>query len=95
MKLARKRHINIEEEKTKNLDIDALVNYISENGSKGNKKKKQKKKKNKNSPTNANISERENEITKIKTQFVKDSCKKYLIRKIIPYISQEWINKYQ
>ena len=95
MKLARKRHINIEEEKTKNLDIDALVNYISENGGKGNKKKKQKKKKNKNSPTNANISERENEITKIKTQFVKDSCKKYLIRKIIPYISQEWINKYQ
>ena len=98
MKLARKRHSNIEEEETKNLDIDELVNYISENGSKGKKNKKKKNKKNKNNSTDANrtyISEGENEISRIKAQFVKDSCKKYLIRKIIPYISQEWIKKYQ
>ena len=111
MKLARKRHINIkeEEEETKDLDIDELVNYISENGSKGkkSKKKKQKNKKNKsgsnqnsmNSSTN-NVnttaqSEEDKEINKIKEQFSKDSCNRYLIRKIIPYISQEWINKYE
>ena len=40
-------------------------------------------------------SEEEKEINKIKEQFSKDSCNRYLIRKIIPYISQEWINKYE
>lgn len=81
---------NKEKQEMKDLDIDQLVNYISENG----KTKKSKKKKSKNKKNKIKNSEDE-EIQRVKEIFKQDSCNRYLIRKITPLISQDWLNKYQ
>ena len=81
---------NKEKQEMKDLDIDQLVNYISENG----KTKKSKKKKSKNKKNKINNTEDE-EIQRVKEIFKQDSCNRYLIRKITPLISQDWLNKYQ
>ena len=83
---------NKEKQEMKDLDIDQLVNYISENGK--TKKSKKKKSKNKKNKIN-NTTKEDEEIEHIKAIFKKDSCNRYLIRKITPLISQDWLNKYQ
>lgn len=83
---------NKEKQEMKDLDIDQLVNYISENGK--TKKSKKKKSKNKKNKIN-NTTKEDEEIEHIKAIFKKDSCHRYLIRKITPLISQDWLNKYQ
>lgn len=83
---------NKEKQEMKDLDIDQLVNYISENGN--TKKSKKKKSKNKNKKNN-NTTKEDEEIERVKESFKRDSCNRYLIRKITPLISQDWLNKYQ
>ena len=83
---------NKEKQEMKDLDIDQLVNYISENGK--TKKSKKKKSKNKKNKIN-NTTKEDEEIAHIKAIFKKDSCHRCLIRKITPLISQDWLNKYQ
>ena len=96
--LAKKTKQNNE---TRELDIDQLVNYILQNDKTGKKSKKKKNKKNKinNADINNNtIEDRQNkeegdkEIESVKKSIKNDSCNKYLIRKIQPHISQDWIN---
>ena len=83
---------NKEKQEMKDLDIDQLVNYISENGK--TKKSKKKKSKNKKNKIN-NTTKEDEEIEHIKAIFKKHSCNRYLIRKITTLISQDWLNKYQ
>ena len=87
-----KKNKRTSEQKAKELDIDQLVNYIlqeDENKGKKNKKKKNKLKTNNKEDIQDEI---DKEIETVKESFKNNSCNKYLVRKIQPCISQDWIN---
>lgn len=94
----KKTHQNNE---TKELDIDQLVDYILQNDKSGKKNKKKKNKKNKTISPDINFNtieedfhkeEKDKEIENVKLSIKNNSFNKYEVRKIQPHISQDWIN---